>query len=204
MSPPVPTPPPRPFFDLPYDVRATIYEQLEADALPPLSKGTEYYAGFALSGSQAKDKIEHVAVQRYRRFLKDFRKTFEQKTGRAVQVLKPIAPKTFRQMRELTIQLPIDPPGKYSRYIVTTLLLTFCRYVKLRIPSGWYFSTRCYRSTVSFCFEHILTLYLCRRHNHFRCGSEYARRPTSALQLLLRQATSPLPCAQHTPAALPH
>jgi hypothetical protein len=106
MSNVVPTPPPRPFFDLPYDVRAVIYGQFETYALPRFLKGTEY-AGFALSCSQAKDEIEHVAVQRYTKFLDEFKKTFEQKPGRAVQVLKPIAPKTLSQMRKLTIPLPM-------------------------------------------------------------------------------------------------
>jgi hypothetical protein len=40
--------------------------------------------------------------------------------------------------------------GKYSRYNVTTLLLTYYRYVKPQIPLGWCFGTRCYLSSVSF------------------------------------------------------
>jgi hypothetical protein len=132
MSHAVPTPPPRPFFDIPYDVRAVIYEQFETDAPQPFSKGTEY-AGFALSCSQAKDEIEHVAVQRYTKFLDEFKKTLEQKTDRAVQVLRPIVPKTFSQMRELTIQLPTIAFGVDQNMHGALHPLFSCFYDKLRL-----------------------------------------------------------------------
>jgi hypothetical protein len=132
MSHIVPAPPPWPFFDITYDVRAVIYEQFETDALPPLSKSTEY-AGFALSFSEAKYEIEYVAVQRYKTFLDGFKKTFETRTGPAVQVLKPIASKTLRQMRELTIQLPTIALGVDQDMHGALHPLFSCFYDRLRL-----------------------------------------------------------------------
>jgi hypothetical protein len=44
----------KPFFDLPYETRHIIYENIESDAIPPLSTGKEY-TGFILS-------CKHVTV----------------------------------------------------------------------------------------------------------------------------------------------
>jgi hypothetical protein len=42
-----------------------------------------------------------------------------------------------------TTDFSMNQKGTYSQYNVTTLLLTYHRYVELRIPSGWCFSIRC-------------------------------------------------------------
>jgi hypothetical protein len=49
-----------------------------------------------------------------------------------------------------TTDFSMNQKGKYSQYNVTTLLLNYCRYVKLRIPLGQCFSIRCYLSSVLF------------------------------------------------------
>jgi hypothetical protein len=36
-----------------------------------------------------------------------------------------------------TTDFSMNQKGTYSQYNVTTLLLTYHRYVELRIPSGW-------------------------------------------------------------------
>jgi hypothetical protein len=106
---------PRPFFDLPYDVRATIYEQIDDDALTPLSKGTEY-AGFVLSSSQGKDEIEYIAAQRYGKFLEGFRETFKKKTGHAANL--QVVTKRSLATHSLTVELLYHVSSLFNTSVV--------------------------------------------------------------------------------------
>jgi hypothetical protein len=107
-------PPPGPFFDLPYDIRATIYEHI--DALPPFSTGIEY-AGFILCCSQTKEEMYDLAAGQYNKFVKEFKRIFEEDTGHVVTVSskEDVKHEISAVGRSLTITLPYavfsPPPG---------------------------------------------------------------------------------------------
>jgi len=81
-------PRPRPFFDLPWDIREQIYSYIELDALPPLSNGTEY-AGFVLSCKLAAEELSHVATVNYRKYLDYFERLSRKMLGYKIKVAQP-------------------------------------------------------------------------------------------------------------------
>jgi hypothetical protein len=102
----------KPFFDLPYETRHIIYENIECDALPPLSTGKEY-TGFILSCKQAKEDMELIATWRLQAFLKKLKPLYEARTKGYRRRKKyplgiPDIPKnsTFTQLRCITVTLP--------------------------------------------------------------------------------------------------
>lgn len=82
------TPLPRPFFDLPWEIREQIYVYIEFDALPPLSDGNEY-AGSVLSCKLAAEELSCVATQNYREYLDKFKQLSKQRTGYTSIVAQP-------------------------------------------------------------------------------------------------------------------
>jgi hypothetical protein len=102
-------PPPHPFLDLPYDIRATIYEQI--DALPPFSTSIEY-AGFLLSCSQAKEEIHSFSATRYAKFLREFAQEFETDTGHAVTMSSEGGVSAARSLSHTPLRHLLPAPGQ--------------------------------------------------------------------------------------------
>ena len=104
-------PRPRPFFDLPWDVREQIYSYIEVDALPLLSNGTEY-AGFVLSCKLAAEELSYVATQNYRHYLDEFKRLSKQHTGYTSMIALPEqAPagqtNPFAHLRRVKVEVPL-------------------------------------------------------------------------------------------------
>jgi hypothetical protein len=155
-----PTPPPRPFFDLRYDIRAAICEQV--DALPPFSNGIEY-AGFVLCCKQAQEEINDFAARRYNKFLEGFKREFEVNTGHDVSISPNDEEDTKQEMssapRSLIVTLPYaifsPPPGnELPASLLSKLNPLMALYLdKLRIHFLALEETRTRRSTFNAMFH---------------------------------------------------
>jgi hypothetical protein len=103
---------PRPFFDLPWDTREAIYKHIKPDALPPLSKGTEY-AGFVLSCKLAAEEISHVATQHYREYLKEFERLSEERLRHTFTLTAPkqvlaVQTSPFAHLRRVNVKVDLE------------------------------------------------------------------------------------------------
>ena len=104
-------PRPRPFFDLPWDIREQIYSYIELDALPPLSNGTEY-SGFVLSCKLAAEELSHVATVNYRKYLDEFKRLSKRHTGYTSMIALPEQAPTgqtnpFAHLRRVKVQVTL-------------------------------------------------------------------------------------------------
>lgn len=90
------------FNQLPYVIRAIIYENLEPDHLPPLAPRFKNL-GFLLSCRQAKQELEEVAYERLGRFLRDFKRT---------TAIQAEIQHEDDDLRCITVQLPYTAFGK--------------------------------------------------------------------------------------------
>jgi len=111
-------PRPRPFFDLPWDIREQIYSYIELDALPPLSNGTEY-AGFVLSCKLAAEELSHVATVNYRKYLHDFERLSRERLGYKIIVAQPERATTvkthpFAHLTRLKVEVQLKSRAVFS------------------------------------------------------------------------------------------
>jgi len=102
-------PRPRPFFDLPWDIREQIYSYIELDAPPPLSNGSEY-AGFVLSCKLAAEELSYVATQYYRHYLDEFKRSSKRHTGYTSMIVLPEQAPTgqtnpFAHLRQVKVEV---------------------------------------------------------------------------------------------------
>jgi hypothetical protein len=99
----------RSYFDLPYDIRELIYENF--DDLPPANDGVSF-SGIILSCQQAKNKVEHIAVVRTKKQLRDFKALLLSKAGVEADISQSLSAiagnPCFAQLRQVNIAVPFD------------------------------------------------------------------------------------------------